>query len=233
MPGILITGAGRGFGRHLMDVYVERGWTVFPLVRDAGVAAKIRFAHGESCHPIVSDVTSDEVGREVAAVVSRHAESLDVLVNNAGTIRKLRGLENATPGDLEEQFNVHCAGALRCVKAALPFLRKAHRGIIANITSRWGSIGRTVDGMGGGIYSYQIAKCAQNMLSACLDLEFGPQGIRVFAIHPGKLMTEVAAADADTPPREAAVRFADWVEACGNGAPCGIHDLTGGGLIAW
>jgi NAD(P)-dependent dehydrogenase (short-subunit alcohol dehydrogenase family) len=40
-------------------------------------------------------------------------------------------------------------------------------------------------GRGGGIYSYQIAKCAQNMLTACMDQELRSRGIRVFAVHPG------------------------------------------------
>ncbi|HVN75751.1 MAG TPA: SDR family NAD(P)-dependent oxidoreductase, partial [Thermoanaerobaculaceae bacterium] len=230
MPSVLITGASRGFGRALLDVFAARQWTVFPLVRDAGLAARLCFGHGQSCHPVVADVATEGVGPAIAEVLGRHLGALDLLINNAGSIRKTRGAAAADPADFDEAFQTHCVGALRCVKAALPFLRRSPQATVVNVTSRWGSIARTEAGMGGGIYSYQIAKCAQNMLSACLDQELRPEGIRVFALHPGRLLTAVAAADADTPPEEAAARLADWVVAVDRDAPCGIHDLTGGVL---
>jgi len=232
MPSVLITGASRGFGRELLQVFGERGWTVFPLVRDAGVAAELCPGRVGRCHPIVCDVTSDDVGRAIPEVLERHASALDVLVNNAGSIVKVYGLADTIPGDLEDAFGVHCVGALRCVKAALPFLRRAPRATVVNVTSRWGSITGTLAGRSG-VYAYQIAKCAQNMLSACLDRELRPEGIRVFALHPGRLLTEAAASDADVPPGKAAARFADWVTSVGRDEPCGVHDLMGAGLLAW
>jgi NAD(P)-dependent dehydrogenase (short-subunit alcohol dehydrogenase family) len=117
--------------------------------------------------------------------------------------------------------------------AALPFLRKAPRPAVVNVSSRFGSIALTEQGQFRGLYAYAVAKSAQNMLSACLRQELGREGIRVFAVHPGRLKTAVAAADADTEPRAAAERLADWVDAAGPDAPCGLHDLMAGGLIPW
>jgi NAD(P)-dependent dehydrogenase (short-subunit alcohol dehydrogenase family) len=233
LPTALITGAGRGFGRELVHVFAHSGWTVFPLVRDPVAADELATRWGATCHPIVADVASEDVEKRIAGVLGDHSPSLDLLVNNAGQVRKLRWLVNTTPADLEDLFRVHCVGAFRCVRAALPFLRRAPAPLVVNITSRWGSIGRTVAGEFRGIYSYQIAKCAQNMLTACLDHELRASGIPVVAVHPGKLMTEVAAADADTSPRDAATRFADWVQSLDRTAPCGCYDLMGGGLIEW
>ncbi len=102
-----------------------------------------------------------------------------------------------------------------------------------NVSSRWGSITRTVSGKGGGIYFYQIAKSAQNMLTACLNQELKPRGIMVFAVHPGKLQTEAAAPDADTDPGKAAIALADWVDGVDDGVGPGFHDLMGGGIIEW
>ena len=231
-PSVLITGASRGFGRELLEVFAEREWTTYPLVRDADAAARLGASLGARCHPIVADVTSDDVGRAIAEELGRHTRSLDLLVNNAGTIRKAYGLADTIPADLQAAFEVHCAGALRCVQAALPFLRTSARPLVVDITSRWGSVAGALTGRSG-VVAYQIAKAAQNMLSACLDRELRPQGIRVFAVHPGKLLTGVAAVDADVPPRAAAVRFADWVASVDRDAPCGIHDLMGGDLIPW
>ncbi|MBU0754470.1 MAG: SDR family oxidoreductase [Planctomycetes bacterium] len=148
-------------------------------------------------------------------------------MNNAGNIRKHRGLLNTTVEDLEVLFSVHCVGAFRCVKSALPFLKRSGRPMVVKISSRWGSISRSVSGKGGGIYSYQIAKCAQNMLTACLDQELEKEGIRVLAVHPGKLKTQVAAADADTEPQAAAEVLAEWIERIDERTECVLHDLMG------
>jgi NAD(P)-dependent dehydrogenase (short-subunit alcohol dehydrogenase family) len=233
MGTVLITGAGRGFGRELLEVYAGRGWIVFPLVRNPAVAAELTSIFRTSCHPIIGDVASGDVEPEISRILNQYCTALDVLINNAGNIKKLRWLPNTVPEDLESLFRVHCVGAFRCTRAALPFLRRAGKPIVVNLTSRWGSIGRTMAGQFRGIYSYQIAKCSQNMLTACLNNELQGEGIRVVAVHPGKLRTESGAADADTPPGEAALKLADWIELIDSPQVRGCYDLMGGGYIEW
>jgi NAD(P)-dependent dehydrogenase (short-subunit alcohol dehydrogenase family) len=233
MPSVLMTGAGKGFGRELLTVFHQQGWIVFPLVRRSDQTEELQNSLGKNCYPIIADVTSDKITLEITRVLQAHPASLDVLINNAGNIKKLRGLDNTFETDLQEHFQVHCVGALRCVKAALPFLRKSPQAIIINITSRWGSINRTISQKGCGIYAYQIAKCAQNMLTACLDQDLKNEGIRVFAVHPGRLKTEVAPADADIKPGEAAGKLFSWLQSVNRDTVCGCHDLMGGGLIEW
>lgn len=233
VPTALITGCGQGLGHELCEVYCERGWSVLPLLRSPEVAARLWASAPERCHPIVADVTAVDVEARIAAALGNHPEGLDLLVNNAGNIKKVRGLSETTPEDLVTLFEVHCVGAFRCTRAALPFLLRAGRAIVVNISSRKGSIARVLAGQGTGIYSYQIAKAAQNMLSACLDVELRSRGVRVFAVHPGKLRTAVAPADADTPPRLAAERLADWLASVARHESCGLHDVMQGGLIEW
>ncbi len=231
MPSVLVTGAGRGFGRELVDVYRSRGWTTFPLVRDPTVAAA--WAGDDRCHPICADVGVAGVENAIREVLGGRTGTLDLLVNNAGQIRKLRWLKETVVEDVEELFRVHCAGALRCTRAALPFLKGAPRPIVVNVTSRFGSIARSAAAEFRGIYSYSIAKCAQNMLTVCLDQELRKEGIRVFAVHPGRLRTAAAADDADTEPRVAAARLAKWVDAVDREADCFLYDLMRGGVIPW
>jgi NAD(P)-dependent dehydrogenase (short-subunit alcohol dehydrogenase family) len=233
LPAILITGASRGFGRALYEIYLQRGWTLFPLLRDAETAHQLKAEAETQCHPIVADVAEDRVEALITAVLEQYCNALDLLVNNAGHIKKLRWLANTSTHDLQDLFNVHCVGALRCTRAALPYLMRAEGAAVINISSRWGSIHRAASGLGGGIYSYQIAKCAQNMLTACLDQELKPKGVRVFAVHPGRLKTTAAAPDADTESHDAARRLADWIQSLDREAPCGLHDLMGAGIIAW
>ncbi len=233
MTTILITGAGRGYGRALFDVYLRRGWTLFPLVRKPSVAKELQHIGGARCHPIVADVTTGDGEREIANTLGRYTEVLDVLINNAGTIKKRRGINETTVEDLEALFAVHCVGAFRCFRSALPFLRQSERAVVINISSRWGSIGRTVSGKGGKIYSYQIAKCGQNMLTVCLDQELKEEGIRVMAVHPGRLMTEVGAPDAETKPQDAAEALADWIEQVDEQTLSGLYDLMENKYLSW
>jgi len=233
MATVLITGASRGFGRELTGAFFERGYTLFPLVRQSAAAEELASIYGPACHPIVADVTAEDAEGRIAAVLDSNGGILDVLVNNAGNIKKLRGLANTVAEDMESLFRVHCVGSFRCTRAALPFLRKSNRALVVNVTSRWGSIGRTAAGNFRGIYSYQLAKCAQNMLSACLDQEFRKEGIRVFPVHPGQLKTEIAAVDANVSPRLAASKLADWVESPDREQPCSCLDLMTGSIIEW
>jgi NAD(P)-dependent dehydrogenase (short-subunit alcohol dehydrogenase family) len=231
MPSVLVTGAGRGFGRELGRVFLERGWTVLPLVRAPEDMAP--WAEADRCFPLCADVGAADAEHAIGRALEARTSALDLLVNNAGQIHKRRWLSETVVEDVEELFRVHCAGALRCTRAALPFLRRAPRPIVVNVTSRFGSIARSAAGEFRGIYSYSIAKCAQNMLTVCLDQELRKEGIRVFAVHPGRLRTAAAAVDADTEPRVAAARLADWLDAIDRDADCFLYDLMGGGVLPW
>ena len=231
MASVLITGASRGFGRELVEVYRRGGWTVFPLVRRQDAARE--WAGRENCHPICADVGLPTVETAIAAVLGEHTSALDVLINNAGDVKKRRWLPETEPEDIEDLFRVHCVGAFRCTRAALPFLRNAARPAVVNITSRFGSIAGVLAGDFRGIYSYAIAKSAQNMLTACLDQELRAEGIRVYAVHPGRLKTTAAAVDADTEPRIAAEKLIAWLESMDRAADCRLHDLMGEAILPW
>jgi NAD(P)-dependent dehydrogenase (short-subunit alcohol dehydrogenase family) len=232
MPSVLVTGAGRGFGRALLEEYRRRGWTTFPLVRDRGVADELRRC-GERCRPVVADLTDDGAEAAIAAALGTADVPLDLLVNNAGIVRKVRGLAAADSADLEAHFRVHCVGALRATRAALPWLARAERPLVVNVSSRFGSIARTAAGEFRGLYAYHCAKAAEDMLTACLDAELRPSGVRVVAVHPGRLKTPLGAADADVDPSDAARAFADWAAALPRDAPCALYDVTAGGVIDW
>ena len=231
MPSVLVTGASRGFGRELAGVFLGRGWTVFPLVRSAQAMAA--WAGAERCFPLCADVGGADAEAAIGRALEAHASALDLLVNNAGQIHKLRWLPETVAEHMEELFRVHCVGAFRCTRAALPFLRRAEKPMVVNVTSRFGSIARSAAGEFRGIYSYSIAKCALNMLTACLDQELRREGIRVLAVHPGKLTTAAAAVDADTEPRIAAEKLADWLSALDHDVDCRLQDLMAGGVIPW
>jgi NAD(P)-dependent dehydrogenase (short-subunit alcohol dehydrogenase family) len=226
MPTVLITGASRGFGQALLDVYLKNKWTTFPIIRNQKSISNVLSLYSMQCYPIVGDITSEATGLEIDRTLRNNTDSLDVLINNAGNIKKNRGIEKISPVDLKEHFDIHCVGAFRCVKAALPFLKNSPRPLIINITSRWGSIGSTASGKGNTIYGYNIAKAAQNTLTACLFQDLKRLNIKVLAVHPGKLLTSVAAPDADTLPEVAAQKLFDWINQVDNSFECKCYDLV-------
>jgi NAD(P)-dependent dehydrogenase (short-subunit alcohol dehydrogenase family) len=233
MRTVLITGAGRGFGRALLDAFADREWCVFPLVRESRVADELASSY-ERCRPIIGDVSADEVHERISQTLTEHTESLDLLVNNAGNIVKTPGVLGMTPAELAEHFQVHCVGAFRCVKAASPFLARADRPLVVNVSSRRGTFSFTqAEQVVGRAYAYRIAKCAQNLLTLCLDQELRESGIRVFAVHPGRLRTEVAPPDADTEPHQAAAALVTWVESIDRSAPSRLFDLMGQTTLDW
>lgn len=233
MKSVLITGAGRGYGESLLKIYLKAGWVAFPLIRDAAQVEEFVKAYPGRCHPVVGDVTSDEIGDTINRVLSWNIESLDLLINNAGNIYKNRNMAGAEPGELLNLFNVHCAGVLRCVKAVHPFLLKSHKPIIINISSRWGSITNTAEGKGGDIYSYSIAKSAQNMLTAMLHSELKADKILVHSVHPGRLLTDAAASDADITPDAASEKLFNWIKTLGPEMSCKCYDVMDDRIIDW
>ena len=212
---VLITGASRGLGIELQKTYADDSWRTFPLVRQASVADELTRQYPDRCHPIVSDLTDDQVANDIQSVMAERADHLDLLINNAGFAGRTYKLDELTSGEIVDLFQVHCLGAFRSIKAVLPFLRKAQGAKIVNITSRLGSIARNASGEYAGkpfTYSYRMSKAAQNMMTLCLSQELVHEGISVYGIHPGRLLTDSASYDADTPPDVAARRIADLVD---------------------
>jgi NADP-dependent 3-hydroxy acid dehydrogenase YdfG len=96
------------------------------------------------CTPVVGDVTRDDVGTAIAKVLSE-IKPLDILINNAGIPGQTVKIDMATSEEISVLFQTHCLGALRCVKAALPFMLDGKL-IIVNVTSRFGSVTRWASG---------------------------------------------------------------------------------------
>lgn len=211
---VLITGANRGLGHELWRVFAKEGWRTFPLVRSAQDAQSLVQIEPLLCHPIVADVATDEVARGIESMLAKHALCLDVVINNAGIPGSASRLSDVTTEEVLKLLQVHCLGALRVCKAAMPWLQRAKRPVVVNVSSRLGSLSKNAGGEFSGrgfSYAYRIAKAAQNMLSVCLAEEFSSAGISVLAIHPGLFKSATAASDATLSPEFAARRFYRWL----------------------
>ena len=220
------------------EIFLIRGWRVFPVVRKASVIPAYLAEHQKRCCPVVADVAKDEAVSAITTALSRGTNSLDVLINNAGILGWTSRIDDVSPKELLALIDIHCVGALRCTKAAFPYLRAADNPIMVNITSRYGSVSRNASGDfrnndGQVMYSYRIAKAAQNMLTLCLSQELDAYGIRVCAVHPGRLKTACGPLDADTEPSEAAHKLFEWIENADRGVNGCCFDLSSGGKMQW
>ena len=135
VPVVLITGASRGLGRALVESFLRRG-----------CAEELSRAHPEGYESVVADVASPEVVEACERAIATHHGALDILVNNAGSRGYLTSITQAPEQEISKLFAIHCLGPLRTTRAALPFLEKSPRGLVVNVTSRMGSIARTVAG---------------------------------------------------------------------------------------
>lgn len=165
--------------------------------------------------PIIGDVAHPEVIAAIQEALGRHGDGLNLLINNAGTGASIRAMQEGVEEEIAAQLNVHCLGALRVSRAALPFLRRAEPALIVNVNSRFGSIAGAAAGLFREhelSYAYPIAKAAQNMLTLRMAEELRSSRVKVCAVHPGRVQTASGSPDATTTPAEAAARLIDWIE---------------------
>ncbi|MFE6135990.1 SDR family NAD(P)-dependent oxidoreductase [Bacillus sp. NPDC057893] len=211
---VLITGGNRGLGLQLVKVFHENGHIVYPLVRSEVAVTQLKKMFSSRCFPILADLTDDESTECIKKQVEEYTEYIDLVINNAGITGKETEVLCTNSEELMELFNLHCLGVIRAIKGTYSALTKSNQPRIINVSSRLGSLHKMAEKefpQGQFSYSYRIAKAAQNMLTLCLQQEFADKGIRVTAIHPGKLKTDIGAFDANMTPTEGAQNIYDWV----------------------
>ncbi|MGY0023004.1 SDR family NAD(P)-dependent oxidoreductase [Streptomyces sp. cg35] len=190
MAVAIITGASRGFGRALATALAERGWDLVLDARAAepleDVAAALR-KHGGAVTALPGDVA--EGGHRVELISAAwELGGLDLLVNNAGVLgaAPLVPLEQQALNDFRAALEINVVAPLGLLQEALPLLRAAPAGAVINMSSDAASEAyRTWGG-------YGATKAALDQLSAVLAVE--EPGLRVWAVDPGGMRTDMLAA---------------------------------------
>lgn len=184
----LVTGASRGIGRAIAAVLAREGWAVainYLERKDAAesLAAQLR-AEGCAAMTCQADVASR---REVAAMVRAVEKELgpvSLLVNNAGISHQ--ALFQDTGDEVWERLlAVNLTGSRNTCMEVLPGMISEKRGCIVNISSMWGLRGASCE------VGYAATKAAVVGLTRSLALEVAPSGIRVNAIAPGCIETDM------------------------------------------
>lgn len=205
---VVITGAGRGLGRALVEEFTLAGWDVIALVRTPDHTQRLPAA----ATVVVGDVRDDTIGHLLVKALGDH--QVDVLINNAVQGAPHSSLGSIDVAGLANSFDVNVAGPLRVCQALLPNLLAAPEPIIVNVTSRLGSLSAQARGDFTDLqtsYAYRVSKAAQNMLTICLANDLAGR-VRCWAVHPGALDTSTGQPTAVTSTGLAAERLRALVD---------------------
>lgn len=214
-PVAVVTGAARGIGKALVDELVSRGYVVVAVVRKLLDVSDLFAQDPERILPVRCDVMEQSTEQVLREFLETQVDRVDLLINNAGFGASAYGILGMSYEELDRVLAVHCYGPIRCTRACLPFLRASTRPAIVNMSSRFGSTEWVATGTvphDQATYPYRIGKASLNMLTSCLAVELQSEGIRVYAVDPGKVKTRFGPQDADTEPRDAAKSILDLVE---------------------
>ncbi|MFE9406280.1 SDR family NAD(P)-dependent oxidoreductase [Streptomyces sp. NPDC006530] len=190
MPVAIITGASKGLGRALSVALARRGWDLVLDARTGPVleeAARRLDGYGTKVVALAGDVTDARHRAELVAA-AWDLGGLDLLVNNASALgaEPLVPLEELELAGLRTALETNVVAALGLVQEALPLLRRAPSGAVVAVSS---DAAVEAYGTWGG---YGASKAALDQVAAVLAVE--EPGLRVWAVDPGDLRTDLYAA---------------------------------------
>ena len=188
MPTVLITGTSRGIGLETALAFARAGHTVLATMRNPAASPDLAEIASRAQLPISiysMDVDSDSsVSSAFAAIQNDHGR-IDILVNNAG-IERSGSIEEVPFAEFKAVMETNYFGALRCMQAVIPEMRKRRSGCIVNVTSVAGRIASAP------LTPYMASKWALEALSEGLAGEMKMFNVRVAIVEPGIIDTAMA-----------------------------------------
>ena len=195
MKTVLITGVSRGIGKALTERFLSEGYFVI------GTSTKgTSDIHNDNLITLQLDLESPESIKKCAEKILELKKSIDILINNAAVILSTKDNDKREiKGDtLRKVINIDLVGVIDFTMQIVPII--SFGGHIVNISSRQGSFDYVFEIKNP---SYQISKAGLNMFTRLLSFQLKNKVI-VSSVHPGAVLSGLAASDANMSPEEAA-----------------------------
>lgn len=185
----LVTGGGTGIGKEISRLLAQRGANLVIAARRAEAlektAEELRAETGREVLAVSADATDPEQVQALVDKTIAHFGRLDILVNNAGK-SSFSGFSKMAPEMWDKDVKLNLSAAFYCSHAAIPHLKASGHGVIVNISSQAGITGTP------GCGAYSAAKAGLQMFTKVAAAEWGGSGVRVNAVAPGMIATELA-----------------------------------------
>ena len=179
MKHVLITGGSRGIGAAAVAAFAARGDDVTFLYHRNHEAAQT-----VACRTGATPLCCDVANGDAVARLAPQLQQTEVLINNAG-ICHTGLISQITPQQWQRLFDVNVTGIYHCVNTVLPGMLARQAGCIINVSSMWGQVGASCEA------AYSATKGAVLALTKALAQELGPSHIRVNAVAPGVILTDM------------------------------------------
>lgn len=184
----IVTGGSRGIGKAIALTFAEAGADVVVCSRDLdgklGPAAEEIRGLGRRSLAVVADITQKAAVDNLVQRTMGEFGTIDILVNNAGTVIRASVLEHSEE-DWDKVMDTNIKGYYLCSRAVAKIMMDQKRGNIISTASMRGIVAAP------GRVSYSVSKAGVIMLTRVLALEFASYNIRVNAIAPGWIRTEL------------------------------------------
>ena len=182
----IVTGGGRGIGQATAEKFIGESATVIIADFDEATGTATAEYLGDQCSFVKTDVSQSESVQSLIKRVKADHGSIDVIVNNAGILQD-QTLEKMDEEEFDKVIQVNMRGVYLCTKYATEVMREQGSGVILNASSvvaRFGNFGQT---------NYVAAKAGLEGMTKVWARELGKHGIRVNAVAPGFIKTDMIA----------------------------------------
>ena len=181
---VCISGCSRGLGKAMAIEFHSRGWNVAGGARSIDSLNELTEQLGNSCFLYQVDVTKPDEVENFAQLVAQDIGVPDLLINNAGIINQNALLTKISPKEFASVLSVNLGGIHNMIRAFVPMMENAGRGVIANFSSYWGQ--STAPEVG----PYCATKWGVEGLTRSLAQEL-PDGMTAVAFNPGIIDTDM------------------------------------------
>ncbi len=188
LENAIVTGAGSGIGRGIAQALSAMGMRVALVGRDPKKleATRALLTDGDRAILAPCDVADRGAVNQLVKTVESAFSTIDVLISNAGTNVRNRGLDVLTPEDWDLMIATNLTGTYNLLHEVLPGMRARENGLVVQICSISGLRASTLGGAG-----YSASKFGQAALGLCLGREERERGIRSTVIYPGEVNTPI------------------------------------------